>query len=209
MQIDLDCLRFYPMKPSFGLFLLTFFLGVFQLKSQTFNTYLVLGANVTEASATKTGNSQVGTRIGLNAGAGVSAAIGGNWETGMELLYSQNGQYVNLEELSTVPLDKIVLHYVEVPLTIAYRIDLKKGKEDFFSSLAVGSGVSYARLVDFKVIAVNGTNLSNDVSFDPDRAFLFHFGATSVINPSFALNGKATLSMFGKWTMALRLLYCL
>jgi len=45
------------------------------------------------------------------------------------------------------------------------------------------------------------------VRFDRENALLFNITATSFFTKSFALNAKGTLSTFGEWTVALRLLY--
>lgn len=195
------------MKRFTNLIFLTFILGTIQLNAQNSKAYLAFGSNLTKANLTELGNSQVGTRIGLNIGPGVSIMLNKRWATSMELLYSQNGSYVNLVPIPSVALNKIMLHYIEVPLTLAYGFNIKKQAQEHSYKHSISGGITYARLFKHKIIAIGGRNLTNEVRFDQEDALLFNFAATSFLKKSFAINGRATLSTFGKWTLALRLLY--
>jgi len=86
--------------------------------AQGFKGYVAFGFNVTDDYLTESGNSQVGTRMGLNVGPGVLGRINKRLEVGMEMLYSQNGFYAELVQIPGIALDKITAHYVEVPLTL-------------------------------------------------------------------------------------------
>jgi len=114
------------MKRFTILFFLILALFTVQLNAQRSKAYLALGSNLTDDYLTESGNSQVGTRLGLNIGPGVSILIHRRWETSVELLYSQNGFYANPVQIPTIALNKIKLHYIEVPLTLAYRFNIKK-----------------------------------------------------------------------------------
>ncbi len=186
---------------------LIFILGTIQLNAQGFKAYLVVGSNLTEAYLTQSGNSQVGTRIGVNIGPGVSIGINERWETSMELLYSQNGHYANLVQTPTIALNRLRLHYIEVPITWGYRFNLKKEEKASFYKRRISGGIAYARLFKYSVLAIDGTNLTNDVRFAQENALLFNIAATSFFSESWALNGRGTFSTFGGWTIALRLLY--
>lgn len=186
---------------------LVFILGTIQLNAQGFKAYLAVGSNLTEAYLTQSGNSQVGTRIGVNIGPGVSIGINERWETSMELLYSQNGHYANLVQTPTIALNRLRLHYIEVPITWGYRFNLKKEEKASFYKRRISGGIAYARLFKYRILAIDGTNLTNDVRFAQENALLFNIAATSFFSESLALNGRGTFSTFGGWTIALRLLY--
>lgn len=186
---------------------LVFILGTIQLNAQGFKAYLAVGSNLTEAYLTQSGNNQVGTRIGVNIGPGVSIGINERWETSMELLYSQNGHYANLVQTPTIALNRLRLHYIEVPITWGYRFNLKKEEKASFYKRRISGGIAYARLFKYSVLAIDGTNLTNDVRFAQENALLFNVAATSFFSESLALNGRGTFSTFGGWTIALRLLY--
>lgn len=178
-----------------------------QLSAQNVSTRLILGTNLTKATLTESGKSQVGFRMGLNTGAGVSIKVDERLELGLELLYSQNGLYVQFAQIPAVALDKITLHYFEVPIYLSYPLNInqnenKKGYEQSFSG-----GISYARLFDYKIIGVDDTDLTNDFRFEQNSALLFNFSATSSFSESFSLDGRVTFAAFGELTFALRMLY--
>lgn len=197
------------MKRFTTLFLLLFLFKSSKLNAQTYKAHLAFGSNLTEAYLTESGNSQVGSRLGFNIGPGVSAMVSNRWETSMELLYSQNGYYTNFSQPPTLALNKITLHYIEVPLSMSYRFNIKKNEKENFFKRSIGGGITYARLFKHKVIATDGTNLTDEVRFDQINALLFHVAATSFFNRNFAVNGRGTFSTSGEWTLALRLLYCI
>lgn len=186
---------------------LIFILGAIQLNAQGFKAYLAVGSNLTEAYLTQSGNSQVGTRIGVNIGPGVSIVLNERWEMSMEFLYSQNGHYAKFVQTPTIALNRLRLHYIEVPLSWGYRFNLKKEDKASFYKRRISGGIAYARLFKYSVLAIDGTNLTNDVRFAQENALLFNIAATSFFSESLALNGRGTFSTFGGWTIALRLLY--
>lgn len=190
-----------------GLPLLILILCITQLNAQGFEGYLALGSNLTEANFTQSGNRQVGTRIGLNVGPGVSAVINRRCEINLELLYSQNAYYAKIVETPSIALNRIRMHFVEVPLTLGYRFNIEKDKAENFYKRRIMGGIAYARLFRHRVLGVDGSNVTDAVRFDHENALLFNIAATSFFSKSWALNGKGTLTTFGEWTVALRLLY--
>lgn len=195
------------MKQYTILFFTTLVLFAVQLNAQKPKAYLALGSNVTDDYLTEFGDSQVGTRIGLNIGPGVSIMTHRRWETSIELLYSQNGFYLSPIQIPAVTLEKISLHYIEAPLTLAYRFNLRKNEKEHAYKHSISGGIAYARLFKLKIIAIDGTNVTNELRFNQENALLFNFTGTSYFNESLALNGRVTLSTFGKLTIALRLLF--
>lgn len=188
---------------------LTLLSGAMQLKAQTFKAYIAAGVNVTGDNLTELGNRQQGTRQGINIGPGVSTILNDRWEASLELLYSQNGFYTNPTQFPAITLNEIQLHYVEVPITISYRFNIKKHKQASLYKRRISGGINYARLFNHQLIALDGRDLTNEHRFDQENGLLFHIGATSFFKESFGLNIRGTLSTFGEWTMALRFLYYL
>ncbi len=195
------------MKQFTVLVFLVFIFSTIRLNAQRFKAYLGLGSNLTEAYLTQSGNSQVGSRLGLNIGPGVSAILNKRWEMNLELLYSQNGHYVNIAQSPTIALNKITLHFFEVPLALAYRFNIRKNEKENFYKHNISFGITYAHLFEHKILAINDIDVTNDIRFDRENALLFNFAATSFFSKSFALNARGTLSTFGEWTFALRVLY--
>jgi len=177
--------------------------------AQGFKGYVAFGFNVTDDYLTESGNSQIGTRMGLNVGPGVLGRINKRLEVGMEMLYSQNGFYAELVQIPGIALDKITVHYVEVPLTLVYHFGLKRTEEKQHYIPTISGGITYARLFDHRIIAVDDMNLSNEVHFDRENALLLNLGMTTFFSKSFAFDVRGTLSRFGEWTSTGRLLYYL
>lgn len=190
-----------------GFPILVLILCTLQINAQKFEGYWAFGSNLTEANLTQSGNRQVGTRIGLNTGLGVSKLISRRCEINLELLYSQNAHYAKIVEAPSIALNRIRMHYVEVPLTFGYRFNIEKDKKENFYKRRIIGGIAYARLFRHKALAIDGTDLTNALRFDQENALLFNIAATSFFSKSLALNGKGTLTTFGEWTVALRLLY--
>ncbi|MEM9051271.1 MAG: outer membrane beta-barrel protein [Bacteroidota bacterium] len=187
--------------------ILTFLFGTIQIHAQKFSANVALGANISDDYLTETGSSQVGTRMGLNVGPGVSTMLTENLGLSFELLYSQNGLYAELEEIPGVALDKIKMDFLEVPFSVEYHLNTKTERKNQFLETRINVGIAYARLFNYEITAVDGTDLTDVLRFDKEDVLLFHLGATTFFSKSFGVNGKGTLSPFGEWTIALRLLY--
>jgi len=156
---------------------------------------------------TSTGNSQVGSRIGLNTGLGGLLKISEKLDIGMELLYSQNAIYINLEQLPNIELERIRLHYVEIPLQVVFN-PLQRRKNSLPGSVVrlkwIG-GLSVARLFHHNTTAVNEQELIEQVSFSRPTAFLLHLGTAVSLSEKLALNAKVSASAYGDWTFSFRL----
>ncbi len=190
-----------------GFSILICILLAFQLNAQRFEGYLALGSNITEANLTQSGNRQVGTRIGFNVGPGVSALLSRRWEVNLEMLYSQNANYVKIVEPPPIALNRLRLHFIGAPLTIGYRFNIEKDRKENFYKRRISAGIAYARLFGHAVLGIDGSDMTDAIRFNQENAFLFTIAATSFFRKSLAVNGKGTLTTFGEWTVALRLLY--
>jgi len=153
--------------------------------------------------------SQVGFRMGWNTGAGVSVKLAERLRMNMEMLYSENALYVQFVETPEIPLDKITLRFIEAPIFLSYpfNIDGTEKKKKFKQS--IGGGITYAQLFNYKMVAVDGSDLTNDVQLDQKNAILININATSTLNDSFAMDARVSIALFGDLTYALRLIYTL
>jgi len=125
----------------------------------------------------------------------------------MELLFSQNGGYVEFVQIPNIGLNKIRLNYIEMPFSIDHRFNIKKNNKEQFYKQSINCGITFAQLFNHKIIAIDGFDVTDDIRFDKESALLFNFGATTFFSESIGLKGKGTLSTFGEWTFSLRLLY--
>lgn len=180
-------------------------LGINQTHAQVFTPYLALGTNITNDKLTESGSRQVGSRMGPNLGVGVSGLMSKRLSLDMEILFSQNGNYAKMVEEPTINLDKIALRYLEVPLMVTYQ--LKNENKKNLRGPSVSAGLGYAQLLKHKVITRDERDISDEISFEQDGVLLFNAGATSFLSDKWAVNGRCTISQYGNWTLALRLLY--
>lgn len=95
---------------------------------------------------------------GLHAGMHVSAILTERWELGVELLYNQQGSRRNIYSNSQSIYDNIRLNVVEAPVQILFN-------EWKFQ---LGAGLSYARIINAKVIDVSGADITDSQNFRDD-----------------------------------------
>ncbi|MFK7758098.1 MAG: outer membrane beta-barrel protein [Flavobacteriales bacterium] len=182
--------------------------GIGVVEAQNFSGYIALGSNVMNDKLTSSGTSQVGTRIGLNTGPGLMVKLNDRLSFGMELLYSQNGIYINPDQFLNVELERIRLHYLEVPLLLVLEPRYRNKLPGRITIKGAG-GVSTARLFHSNVIPVEETALSEPITFPEPNAFLFHAGAIVSFHERYAVNVKSSVSTYGEWTFAFRFHYFL
>ncbi|MBK7874113.1 MAG: PorT family protein [Saprospiraceae bacterium] len=150
-----------------------FLMGIFVLLSanvqaQRFVGGAVAGFNLSQID----GDLLAGfNKIGVNAGGKVAAVLSDRWQLSLELLYSQQGASRSKSDDLSSSYDKIKLNFVEAPVMINF-------KEWKFH---VSAGVSYARLIDFKVIDFTGLDVSDQQDFN-ENIFALHLGATYYFN---------------------------
>lgn len=148
--------------------------GTTELSAQRFKAGLIGGVNLAQLDGDKlTGFN----KIGFNAGARVSAVLHERWQLSIEMLFAQQGSSrTKTDDLSSV-YDKIHLNFVEVPVMINF-LEWK---------FHVSAGFSYARLMNFEVIDVVGTDVSDLQNFNAD-IFSGILGVTYYFNDHIGLN---------------------
>jgi hypothetical protein len=114
---------------------------------------------------------------GLHAGMHVSAILSERWELGVELLYNQQGSRRNLYSNSLSIYDKIRLNVVEAPVMILFN-------EWKFQ---LGAGLSYARIINAKVIDVSGADITLQEGLG-DNVFNLLFSGTFNFSERWGLN---------------------
>lgn len=153
-------------------------------KAQGFDAGLVIGTNLSQVDGDAMGGFH---RIGFVGGGRVDAVFSERWRLGMELLFSQLGrdrsQYDFLSDY-----DNIRLNYVEVPVSINFRDwTAEWGTDETFQRMEFSAGMSYARLMNFKVISVSGENVSEIKNYNPNSIFI-NFGGTFFISPRIGIH---------------------
>lgn len=138
------------------IFLCLFFvLGQAQDGERRFQLAAVAGFNMAQLD----GDDLVGyNQIGLNAGAKLYTNLAEKWRFSFEMLFSQQGSNRGANDPLSAAVDKIRLNFVEVPFLIHFQ-DWK---------FEIGTGVSYARLIDYTTIDFTGEDVSDLQNYSTD-----------------------------------------
>lgn len=123
------------------------------LQAQRFQAGLVAGVNLSQIDGDRLAGFN---QPGLSAGAKVATILSDRWQVSLELLYSQQGARRNNKDDPSSAYDRIRLNFVEVPVAINF-------KEWKFHLTA---GVSYARLINYKVIDFSGVDVTDSENFN-------------------------------------------
>lgn len=121
---------------------------------------------------------------GLHTGMHVSAILNERWELGMELLYNQQGSRRNIYSNSQSIYDNIRLNVVEAPVQILFN-------EWKFQ---LGAGLSYARIINAKVIDVSGADITELQNFRDDMINVV-LGGTFNFSERWGLNVRWSRSL--------------
>lgn len=188
--------------------ILTFFLFLVGFANpaaiaQRFFGGLAGGFNLAELEGTG-----IDSYLGINAGGLVGTKIGKNWTVTMELLYSQDGEYLLPEFYPNVEYKKIRLDYIEIPLHLDYWP--AKNKEKGYNEWNLSLGLAYAYLFNYHAEDVEEKDYTDQIIWDNTSAILMQGGATYFFNSHFGLNFRGTLSTDSSvlgWTLAFRGVY--
>lgn len=140
--------------------LMIFFIVTFTIKgeAQRFKGGVVVGANLNQID----GDDLIGFhQIGFQGGLKVYTIFTERWEMGLSILYSQQGSKAAATDYSS-SYDKLKFNFVEVPVLLHFN-------EWKFK---LGTGFSYARLINYKTIDITGTDIS---AFQDYNSNIFSF----------------------------------
>ena len=172
--------------------ILLFFIVFSTLQSQdrTFDAGLVLGFNMSQIDGDDMGGAWVGYRqLGLSAGGRVQFNIAEKWVTGFEILFSQLGSDRGKFDIGLY--DNIRLNCVEVPVTITFLDWADEFDGQDFYHIGFNAGLTYARTINYKVIRVDGADITEETDFQPNMV-MYHLGFTYYINPKFGVTALWT-----------------
>lgn len=145
---------------------------------------------------------------GLNAGLTGSVRLSKHTQIGMEMLFSQNGEYILPEYYPPVEYGKVRLNHIEVPVHIDWLIGVFQ-REDFYD-WNLHLGVAYTRLINFKAEDINQDDVSDQVVYGNKVAYLLQPGTTYHFSKRIGLNLKASLPIRIEglsWTLSARMVY--
>lgn len=145
-----------------------------QREDRAFQAAIVGGFNLSQIDGDKLGGFNL---IGLNAGAKVGFALSERWQLSLEMLYSQQGSRRVLNDDPAAVLERMRLNFVEAPVMIHFR-DWK---------ILVGAGLSYNRLINYKVEDVTGEDITELQDFNPSIISVV-LGGTFMVRERLGLN---------------------
>ena len=153
-----------------------------QANGQTFQAGLVAGFNMTQVDGDDLGGYN---RI-VVAGGRADARLADKWKLSFEILFSQMGSDRSKYDFGS-DYDNIRMNGVEVPVSLIFRDWLVDDGDDSFYRIEFAAGFSYYRLMNFKVEAFTGEDVSDFKDYNPN-SFLVNLGATWFINPKFGIH---------------------
>lgn len=187
---------------SLTLFVL-FHLVMAKSQSSPFNAGVVAGLNFSELE----GNDFT-SYYGLNAGLIGTVRIAKHSQIGMELLFSQNGEYILPEYYPPIKYGQVWLNHIEIPVHIDWLIGVFQREKFYDWNLNIG--VAYTRLIGFSVKDIDGAEVTNEIIYKDKDAYLLQAGTTYHFTKKVALNLKASLPIRIdglSWTLSARMIY--
>lgn len=172
-------------------------------QTSRFNAGLVAGLNFAELE----GNG-IADYFGLNAGIIGTAKLTKHSQLGMEILFSQNGEYILPEYYPALQYGQVWLNHVEVPVHIDWLIGVFQ--RDKFYDWNLNIGLAYTRLVSYNVETIDKENVNDQIIYSNKDAILLQAGTTYNFTKKLGLNFKASLPIRIEglsWTLAARLCY--
>ena len=144
------------------------------LPAQTFRGAILAGGNLSQID----GDDLLGFyQPGLEAGLRVVALLGEKWRVGPELSFTQQGAKRNKNSVNVSDFSDFRLNTVELPLMVYYK-DWR---------ITAEAGVSYQRLIDYRITDARGADVTADFPFNTDLAAL-KLGVTLYLTPRIGVN---------------------
>lgn len=172
-------------------------------QDRRFHAGLIVGTNIAELEG-----QSLTDYLGWNTGVIVATRLNSRAELGLELLYSQNGEYILPVFYPALSYGKTRLNHIEVPLHFNYL------SPDYYSGAIqqwkLNLGLAYASLLNHYVEDAEGNEVTEQVIYDELETFLLQAGLNYRVFRRTELNLKASLPIRRKgldWTLALRLVY--
>lgn len=168
-----------------------------------FNAGFVAGLNFAALEGNGTTNYS-----GLNTGIIGTAKITRHSQLGMEILFSQNGEYILPKYYPALQYGQVWLNHVEVPVHIDWLIGVFQ--KDKFYDWNLNIGLAYTRLLSYNIETIDKVNVNDKIIYANKDAILLQAGTTYNFTKKLGLNFKASLPIRIEelnWTLAARLIY--
>jgi len=188
--------------PFILLFLLISNLKAFAQK-EIFNLGAVVGINIASLP-----NDECDYK-GLNTGIFCNADINKHYDLRMEILFSQNGEYILPKHYPEIEYRKIRLNHVELPFHFDFYVNSFNSTK-FLPDWSLEIGFAYTRLFSYYAEDRIGYDITDQIIYDYIDTFLFQFGTTVFFTKHFGYNirfSKPIKNYMLDLTGALRLIY--
>ncbi|MEP7197161.1 MAG: hypothetical protein ABI851_11635 [Saprospiraceae bacterium] len=172
-------------------------------QTSRFNAGIVTGLNFSELEGNGTTD-----YFGLNAGIIGTAKLSKHSQLGLEILFSQNGEYILPKYYPALQFGQVWLNHIEVPIHIDWLIGVFQ--RDKFYDWNLNIGLAYTRLVSYNIETIDKVNVDDQIIYENIDAILLQAGTTYNFTKRMGLNFKASLPIRIEglsWTLAARLIY--
>ena len=170
-------------------------------QTSKFNAGIIAGLNFAELEG-----EELMDYYGLNAGIIGTVGVSKHAQLGMELLFSQNGEYILPEFYPQLDYGKIRLNHLEIPIHIDWLI--KVFQRDKFYDWNLNLGVAFTRLLGYKAEEMGGFDVTDQVVYGNKTASLLQAGTTYHFSDKIGLNLKASIPIRVEglnWTVSARM----
>lgn len=177
--------------------------GLIQAQNKIFHLGIPLGLNFSELE----GN-EITDYYGLNTGIMGIAKFSKHGQLGMEMLFSQNGEYILPEYYPTLQYGKVRLNHIEIPLHVDWLIGVFQ--RDKFYDLNLNIGLAYTRIFSYHIEDLDKNDVSSQIIYENKEAMLLQAGMFYLFTEHLGMNLKASLPIRIdglSWTLAARLIY--
>lgn len=177
-------------------------LSLLTAQNQRFNAGLVAGLNFAELEG-----DGITDFFGINAGVFTTANLSTKWQLGLEMLFSQNGEYILPRYYPLITYGKFRLNHLEIPIYInrTFQITDKKSIE----SLHINAGIAYQFLLNYYAENIEAEEVTSQIIYGSRNGLGLQTGLTVYFTRDFGLNLKSNLPLASglDWTIAARLIY--
>ena len=177
-------------------------LSTSKVESQTFDFGLVCGLNFAELE----GQDQF-SYFGLNAGVLGTARLSRHTQLTVELLYSQNGEYILPEYYPPIEYGSIWLHHLEIPIHLDFLIGVFEREK--YLDWHIQLGVAYAHIFHHRAETFDKIDVSSLVEYDDRSNVLLQAGTSYQFTQNLLWNLRASLPIQQglDWTVSTRIVY--
>ncbi len=189
-------------------YLVILFFGIFTTLQITsaqnrFQMGLIGGLNFSELEG-----KAITDYYGINAGLLGNIKLTENKQIGIELLYSQNGEYL-LPIYPPANYGTIQLNHIEIPVHVDWLIKKEKTDTDYTGQLQLG--IAYSKLLNHYIEDDMGINLTDQVLFKDTDAIVVQGGLSYFFADQVGLNLRASHSLNKAlfWSLSARIVYLL